>query len=167
MAVLVHVFLTPVQVGVSDLLHAPAASPLEKEPLVHIRQEVGWTPELVWMIHRSENSWSSMQTVAILTTLIRNIANHQQTTTDNSISNYAVAGCLWRQETVNVFPPQSTCDSRAFHSSLITVLSGLAHEEAFLLWTSSGYLVPGSLKYPDILNNLFCRHMAQNYVVLF
>jgi len=34
---------------VSGQLHAPAALPQGKEPLVSIVQEVGWAPELVWM----------------------------------------------------------------------------------------------------------------------
>jgi hypothetical protein len=42
---------------VSVQLHAPAALPPRKEPLVPIGQEVGWTPEPVWTTWRRENSW--------------------------------------------------------------------------------------------------------------
>jgi len=37
-------------------LHAPAALPPWYEPLVRIKQEAGWAPELVWMLWRSDNS---------------------------------------------------------------------------------------------------------------
>jgi hypothetical protein len=42
---------------VSGQLHSPSAVPLGKEPLVPIGYEAGWTPELVWMTWRSENSF--------------------------------------------------------------------------------------------------------------
>jgi hypothetical protein len=42
---------------VSGQLHAPAALPPGKEPPVPIGSEVGWTPEPVWMIWSTENSW--------------------------------------------------------------------------------------------------------------
>jgi len=34
---------------VGGQLHAPAALPLRKEPLISIGWETGWSPELVWM----------------------------------------------------------------------------------------------------------------------
>jgi len=33
---------------VNGKLHAPAALPPGKEPLVSIREEAGWTPEQIW-----------------------------------------------------------------------------------------------------------------------
>jgi hypothetical protein len=41
---------------VSGQLHAPAASPPEKEPPVPIVWEAGWAPEPVWTTWRRENS---------------------------------------------------------------------------------------------------------------
>lgn len=40
-----------------DLPHAQVTLPLEKEPLVHNRQEAGWATEPVRTIWRQENSW--------------------------------------------------------------------------------------------------------------
>jgi hypothetical protein len=39
---------------VSGKLHATAALPLGKEPLVTIGEEAGWAPELVWMGWKGE-----------------------------------------------------------------------------------------------------------------
>jgi hypothetical protein len=41
----------------SGQLHALATLPPGKEPPVLILYEVGWAPEPVWTIWRSENSW--------------------------------------------------------------------------------------------------------------
>jgi hypothetical protein len=41
---------------VSGQLHAPAALPPGKEPLVPIGYEAGWAPEPVWMRLRKKNS---------------------------------------------------------------------------------------------------------------
>jgi hypothetical protein len=42
---------------VSRQLHAPAALSPRKKPPVPIGYEAGWTPEPVWTVWRSENSW--------------------------------------------------------------------------------------------------------------
>jgi len=41
---------------VSDQLHALAALPLGKEPMVPTGQETGWAPEAVWTQWKKKNS---------------------------------------------------------------------------------------------------------------
>jgi hypothetical protein len=41
----------------SGQLHAPAALPPGKEPVIRIGYEVGWTPEPVWTTWGSKNSY--------------------------------------------------------------------------------------------------------------
>jgi hypothetical protein len=50
----IHVFLTQALVEVSGQLHAAAALPAGKEPIVPIFYEVRWTSEHVWITWRRE-----------------------------------------------------------------------------------------------------------------
>jgi hypothetical protein len=74
------------QMEVSGQLHVPAALPPGKEPLVPTGQEVGWTPEPVWMIWRRGNSWP-YQDLNSDPSVVQPIASHY--------TNYATPAPVW------------------------------------------------------------------------